>query len=317
MVNSPAMKSISRRAVFEALFAVIIWGASFVVTKVALRHVSPNALVWLRFGIGLVILGIAVVTGRKFALPARRDWMYLALLGLVGISFHQWLQSTGLLTSMATTTGWIIATIPIFMAILGWVVLKERLSWLQVGGILLSTFGVLLVVTRGKLDLLVSGKLGTIGDLMVLISAPNWAIFSVLSRSGLQRYPAVLMMFYVMGFGWCFTSLLFLAEGGFHQIQQLPLEGWLGIGFLGVFSSGLAYIAWYDALQILPVAKTGAFLYLEPIITMIVAGSVLGEKLTLAVGLGGGMILLGVGLVNLNKMGRVQQQSNGDDPSPG
>jgi drug/metabolite transporter (DMT)-like permease len=292
-----------RRAVIEALFTVIVWGASFVATKVALRYATPDVVVWLRFGMGVVILGIAVLVGRKFALPEKRDWAYFALLGFLGITFHQWLQSTGLVTAQASTTAWIVATIPVFMALLGWLALKEKLFWLQVVGIFLSALGVLLVVTRGDLVQLASGKFGTVGDFLILISAPNWAIFSVLSRRGLQKYPATLMMFYVMAFGWLFSSVLFFVEGGLNQIGYIPWEGWAGIAFLGIFCSGLAYIFWYDALQVLPVAQTGAFLYLEPVSTVVVAALILGEQLYLATLMGGVLILVGVWVVNRKNVG--------------
>jgi drug/metabolite transporter (DMT)-like permease len=292
-----------RRAVFEALFTVVVWGASFVATKVALRYTAPDVVVWLRFALGVVILGIAVLVGRKFALPDKRDWLYFALLGFLGITFHQWLQSNGLVTAQATTTAWIVATTPVFMALLGWFALKEKLSWLHVCGIFISVIGVLLVVTRGHLAQLVAGKFGSVGDYLIMISAPNWAVFSILSRRGLNKYPAALMMFYVMAFGWLFSSVLFFAQGGFSQIGKIPLDGWLGIGFLGIFCSGLAYIFWYDALQALTAAQTGVFLYLEPVSTVVVATLILGERLFLAATLGGLLILAGVWLVNRKKAG--------------
>jgi len=291
----------NRRAMLEAIVAVVVWGASFVATKVALRYTSPDVVVWLRFAMGVVILGVAVLAGQKFTLPEKRDWPYFALLGFLGITFHQWLQSTGLVTSQATTTGWIVSTIPVFMALLGWLALKEKLLWLQVAGILLSAFGVLLVVTHGDLVLLASGKFGTVGDFLILLSAPNWAVFSVLSRRGLKKYPAALMMFYVMAFGWLFSTILFFMSGGLSQIGHIPWDGWAEIAFLGIFCSGLAYIFWYDALQTLPVAQTGAFLYLEPVVTVIVAALILGERLYLATLLGGVLILAGVWLVNRKK----------------
>ena len=289
------------RAILEAFIAVVIWGASFVATKVALRYAGPDVVVWLRFAMGVIILGIAVLARGKFALPDKRDWLYFAVLGFIGITFHQWLQSTGLLTTQATTTGWIVSTIPVFMALLGWLALKEKLRWLQWSGILLSAFGVLLVVSRGDLSMLTSGKFGTVGDFLILVSAPNWAIFSVLSRRGLKKYPATLMMFYVMVFGWLFSSVWVLAQGGLNQIVLIPWDGWAGIAFLGVFCSGLAYIFWYDALQSLPVAQTGAFLYLEPVVTVIVAALILAERLTVFTLLGGGFILAGVWIVNRKK----------------
>ena len=83
------------------------------------------------------------------------------------------------------------------------------------------------------------------------------------------------MMFYVMTFGWIFTTILFFSGPGIREIPQLTLNGWLGVSFLGIFCSGLAYIAWYDALQALPAAQLGAFLYLEPPVAVIVAALIL------------------------------------------
>jgi drug/metabolite transporter (DMT)-like permease len=298
MVNSLIMILNRRKAILEALFAVVVWGASFVATKVSLRYSSPDVVVWLRFSMGVIILGIAVMVGKKFRIPDRRDWPYFALLGFLGITFHQWLQSTGLVTAEATTTGWIVSTIPVFMAVLGWLILKEKLLWLQIIGILLSAIGVLVVVTHGDLGQLAAGKIATIGDLLILLSAPNWAIFSILSRAGLKKYSAVLMMFFVMSFGWFFSSILFFAKGGIGQIGLIPWQGWAGIAFLGIFCSGLAYIFWYDALQTLTAAETGSLLYLEPVVTVIVASLLIKEFISISTILGGGLIISGVLMVN-------------------
>src|SRR5919106_4725291 len=65
----------------EVLFAVIVWGASFIATKVTLVEISPITIVWLRFAMGVIILGITVVLRRQFALPNKNEWGYFALLG--------------------------------------------------------------------------------------------------------------------------------------------------------------------------------------------------------------------------------------------
>lgn len=285
-------------AFLKATFSVIVWGASFVATKVALREVSPATVVWLRFGMGVVILGLAVALRRQFTLPSRSELRYFGLLGLLGITFHQWLQSTGLVTAQATTTAWIISTTPIFIALLAWLLLKEQLGWAKPAGILLAAVGVLLVVSKGDWSALFAGRLGTRGDLLILLSAPNWAVFSVLSRRGLQCHPAARMIFYVMGLGWLFTSLLFFSGPGPGEISRLTSGGWLAVAFLGIFCSGLAYVFWYDALKAIPASQVGAFLYIEPFITVMVAWIVLQEPLLLASLAGGLFILAGVYLVN-------------------
>lgn len=282
----------------EALFAVIVWGASFVATKVALQDISPVTIVWLRFLMGVAILGMAVGLRRQFRLPEKKEWPYFALLGFLGITFHQWLQSNGLQTSEAGTTAWIVSTTPVFMALLGWFLLRERLGWIKNLGILLAFMGVLVVVSKGDLDSITVGRFGAPGDVLILISAVNWSVFSALSRRGLRAHPASLMMFYVMSFGWLFTSGLFVLTGGLAEIGNLSLNGWLGVAFLGIFCSGLAYIAWYDALKALTTAQTGVFLYIEPLVAVVVAFFVLGEPISAASLAGGAVILFGVWLVN-------------------
>jgi drug/metabolite transporter (DMT)-like permease len=182
--------------------------------------------------------------------------------------------------------------------LLGWIVLHEKVHWLQIVGIAAAAMGVVLVVTKGELPSLGLGRFGAPGDILILLSAPNWAIFSALSRRGLRKFPATLMIFYVMLFGWLFSTLLFLWGHGPAQLVNLNLDGWLAIIFLGVFGSGLAYIFWYDALQTLPIAQTGAFVYLEPFVTVIVAALFLSEVIGWASMVGGIGILLGIWLVN-------------------
>ena len=284
----------------EALFAVIVWGASFIATKVALQALSPISVVWLRFLIGVIILGLVVALRKQFNLPEKKEWGYFALLGFLGITFHQWLQSNALQTSEAGTTAWIVSTTPVFMAVLGWFLLKERLGWTKNLGILLASLGVLVVVSKGDLGSISIGKFGAPGDVLILISAINWAVFSALSRRGLKSHSASLMMFYLMSFGWIFTSFIFLTTGGMGEIPSISLNGWMAVGFLGIFCSGLAYIAWYDALQALSTAQTGVFLYIEPLVAVVVAFFVLSEPISPASLIGGAVILFGVWLVNRN-----------------
>ncbi len=286
-------------AILEALFTVVIWGGTFIATKIALQEVAPATVVWMRFGMGVIVLGAAVLLRKQFYIPERRDLGFFALLGFLGVAFHQWLQANGLVTARATTTAWIVDTTPIFIALLGVLVLKEKLVWMQVVGILLAAAGVLLIVSKGNLQALFNGQEGTIGDLLILISAPNWAIYTILSRRELNRHPAALMMFYVMFFGWLFTSVWIFGFGpGLAEIPRLDLAGWGAILLLGIFGSGLAYITYYDALRVLPASQLGVFLNIEPLITTLLAAVMLSESITFLILVGGAIIILGIYLVN-------------------
>jgi drug/metabolite transporter (DMT)-like permease len=288
----------------KGIFAVIAWGASFIATKVALRDASPITVVWLRFAIGVAFLGSVVLARGALRLPSRREAAYFALLGFIGITFHQWLQSTGLLTAQASTTAWIVATTPIFIALLGYLVLKEGLKPLQVAGIILAAAGVFVVVSGGDFGALGFRQMLMPGNLLIMISAPNWAVFSVLSRRGLQDHPANVMMFFVMSFGWLFTSILFFAGPGLAEISAFTPAGWSGILFLGLACTGLAYVFWYDGLRALPAPQIGALLYLEPLVAVGVAALVLSEPVLSSSLFGGAGILLGVYLVERAANGR-------------
>jgi drug/metabolite transporter (DMT)-like permease len=92
-------------AILEGLIAVLVWGASFIATKVALEDASPVTVVWVRFAMGVAVLGVAVAARRQFTVVPVKELPAFALLGLIGITFHQWLQSNALVTSQASTSG--------------------------------------------------------------------------------------------------------------------------------------------------------------------------------------------------------------------
>lgn len=285
-------------ALTKVTIAVVAWGASFVATKQALADAQPATVVWLRFAMGVAILGLAVAARRQLAPPPARELGLLALLGFLGVAFHQWLQANGLVTAQATTSAWIVATTPIFAALLGRLVLGERLGGWRALGIPLAAAGVLIVVARGDLAALAAGQFGTPGDLLVLFSAPNWAVFTVLSRHSLARFAPAQLMLYVMSLGWLFVTPWFLVAAGPGDLARLTTGGWLAVGFLGVFCSGLAYIFWYDALQVIPAGRLSAFLYVEPLVTVAVAAALGREAVLASTLLGGAAIVAGVWLVN-------------------
>ncbi len=291
----------SGRPYYGALFAVVVWGASFIATKIALHDVQTMTVVWLRFGIGFLVLAVAVPLRREFFVPNAPDLRSFALLGFLGITVHQWLQVGGLVTSLASTTAWIITAIPLVTAIVARIVLDDPLRRNHIIGILVGAVGVLLVVSRGDWHRLTEGAFGAPGDLLVGLSTITWSLFSVYSRKALHRHKAAPMTLYVMGSGWLFTTVIWVMKDGPADLVKLSAGGWVAIAFLGILCSGFAYIFWYDALKALPVAQVSSMLYVEPLVTMFIAAAMLGEPITIAALLGGAVIMLGVKIATLTR----------------
>jgi drug/metabolite transporter (DMT)-like permease len=278
--------------------SVLAWGGSFIATKLALKEVSPITIMSIRFGMGVIVLGFIVFARREFAIPGGTELAKYALLGFIGIAFHQWIQATGLKTVGAGTTAWIMTSIPAFIALFGWLFLREKLKPLHWVGIAIASMGVLLVLSDGSLTGMFTPGSLSLGDILILLSAPNWAVFTILSRRLLRNQPPARAMVYVMGTGWLMTTVYALAAHSLVDIPKLSLTGWLSILFLGVICSGLAYVFYYDALEVIPAAQVGAFIYLEPLVAMLVASLILGEVIYAIALLGGVLIVIGVWLVN-------------------
>ncbi len=298
------------RSYYAVTLAVIFWGSSFVATKIVLRELNPTTIIPVRFGMGVLVLSAANLM-KGFRPIGLQTIPKLALLGFLGITFHTWLQATGLKTVDATVTAWVIATIPVFVAFLGWAFLGERLSILRLGGIVLAASGAITVVSGGDLRALLAGRVGTVGDILIGISALNWAFFTVLSKRVLrnethhqiggepgQGSNPIRMMLYVMAFGWIFSLPGLIHDKGWLSLSTLSSQGWWALIFLGVACSGLAYLFWYEALDRIAATQAGVFLYFEPLVTAMVAWPILGEAMTAVIALGGAAILLGVWLVN-------------------
>jgi drug/metabolite transporter (DMT)-like permease len=191
-------------------------------------------------------------------------------------------------------------------------VLGEEANRLRLSGILLAGVGALIVVSKGDLNSLFVGRIGTQGDLLITISAVNWAVFTVGSKRWLDRQDSsegkrglshgrpLRMIMSIMIIGWALGLPWFISDGGWEGLTELSMTGWGALMFLGVASSGLAYLFWYDALDKVDATQVGAFLYLEPMMTMTLAGPLLGEIVHGATIVGGACILAGLWLVNRN-----------------
>jgi len=270
-----------------ALIAVIFWGISFVATKAALREISPITLIFMRFAIGAALL---VVIVRK--LPPRDALPQLALMGFIGVFIHQMLQAHALTMTSAVHTGWLIGMSPIWSALLSALVFRERFGFWKIVGLAGGFAGALLVITRGDFHSLLAAPPSTRGDLLIIISGWNWAIYSVIGHPTIKRIGPRVATMGAMLFGVAMLTPFFVAREGWRELPHLTAVGWTSVIFLGIGCSALGYLFWYGALEHIEVSRVAALLYIEPLITFATAIALLHEQPT-STAVIGGLIVLG------------------------
>ena len=282
---------------WKPLTAVVLWGCSFIATKIALEEIAPLTIIFLRLILASILLSfLAVYTHKSFKLSWKNHGNIL-ILALIA-AFHLWIQVTGMQFTTAANTGWIIGTAPIFMAIVGFIVFKESLTAVRIFGILLAFFGLLLLMSNGdisSIDLL-SNK----GDFLILASAFTWSIYSAVNKKISLSYSPLLTILFLFLLMAIIISPFSINSSAFHSVVELSTKGWFAILFLGIFCSGIAYVLWAQSLKEMDSVKVGAFLYFEPFVTVFAAWLMLREDITFLMILSGIIISLGVMIVNFN-----------------
>jgi drug/metabolite transporter (DMT)-like permease len=281
-------------ASLAAFAAVVMWGISFVATKAALAEVSPVSLIFTRFALGVAVLLLILTLRRESLVPPRDTWPMLGLMGFIGIFVHQMIQAHALTLTTAVRTGWLIGLTPIWSAVLAAVFLGEGFGLRKVFGLFLGTVGALVLITKGDLSSGVLALPSTRGDLLILASTVNWAIYTILGRKALQRLGSARATFATMFAGWALLIPFFVYAAGWQEYRDLSSTTMIAIVFLGVGCSGLGYLLWYAALERIEASQVAAFLYLEPLVTLVAAVALLGESVAVSTILGGILVLVGV-----------------------
>ena len=218
-------------------------------------------------------------------------------MGFVGVFVHQMIQAHALTLTTAVSTGWLIGLTPLWSALLSAYVLEERFGPVKVAGLALGFLGALIVVTRGRMGPGLMALPQTRGDLLILISTLNWAVYTVLGHPALKRLGPTRATTGALFLGWLMLAPFFVYAAGWREYPRLTASGWTAVLFLGLACSGLGYLFWYGALERIEASRVAAFLYLEPLVTLAAARLLLGEGVGLATAAGGLLVLLGVALV--------------------
>jgi RarD protein len=288
--------TLTLRNIWKPLLAVVFWGASFVATKSLLDSLSPLWIIYIRLILGIVAaLSIALYRKRSFSLK-RKDLKGIFILAIISTT-HLWIQVTGMQYTSASNTGWIIGIVPVIMAIMGFLIYKERMTLVQFIGAFLAFSGLIVLISKGDLGSI--NFISNYGDLLVLGSAFTWSIYSFYGRKVTLDYPpslTILCLFITM---FVLLTPVTISSDLLKSVNSLSAIDWSALIFLGIFCSGIAYVLWAESMKELPANRVGAFLYLEPFVTVFTAWILLNEEITLLM-LGSGIVII-VGVIMVNR----------------
>jgi drug/metabolite transporter (DMT)-like permease len=289
------MKKLDGRTLIAVGITLLFWSSAFAGIRAALADYSPKHLVLFRFLVASIVLaGYAVLT--RMRLPDKRDLPAIFLIGFLGFTAYHVAIVYGQVSVTAGAGSLLVASAPIFTALLSIIFLHERLriwGWL---GIALSFVGVTLIsLGEGK------GVRFDPGAFLILLAALSTAIYFVLQKPYLRKYSPLELTTYSLWVGTVFM-LVFL-PGLAHAVNKSSPHGTLTVVYLGIFPAALAYVAWTYVLSRIPASNAVSFLYINPALAIFVAWLWLGEVPTVLSLLGGFLAISGVVLVNTKGRG--------------
>ena len=276
-----------------ALFCILVWGTTFISTKVLLRAFSPVEILFFRFLLGYAALWLA--SPRFLRLTDRRQELLFACAGLCGVTLYFLLENIALTYTFASNVGVIVAISPFFAGLLAcWLLRAERPGLNFFLGFVAAMLGIGLISFSGSTQL----QLNPVGDVLALLAGLSWAGYSILMRKLMALgYNSLLVTRRCFFYGLLFMlpALPFMNfSWGLERLADFTNSA--NLLFLGLGASALCFVAWTFAIQRLGAVKSCVYIYLVPVVTVVTAVLVLHERITLMAAGGTALTLLGLAI---------------------
>ncbi len=273
-----------------------LWGASWVVAKIALRELTPLQLsAWRMILAGLVLLPIVLWYARRGRLP-RAIWPALLALGLAQAVLAKVFTIWGVQHSTAANAGLLMALEPAFTILLAAIALRERLSAMRLTSLALGAAGAYLIVFQETGWPSLSGATVT-GDAVFMLGLLLEAAYSVGSKPLSERYSPLAVAAASLAVAlpmWIPIAAWDVAASGWPAVST---QGWLALAYLTLGCTVFGYIVWVYALRRIAAGGVGLTVFLQPVVGTLVAVGVLDEHLTGTTLAGAALVLICLGLL--------------------
>jgi len=284
------------------VLSMLFWGMSFVWSKIVLNYYDPITTVLLRLIISSAIMFLGLWLFRHLQKIKREDYKLFLLSALFNPFLYFLGENYGLKNSSPTVTAVIIATIPVFTPIVAYFILKERLTKLNIFGLVISFFGVLFMLVNRDYSLGASPE-GIVWLSMAVFSA---VIYSIFLKKLASKYDAFMIIATQNLIGAIFFLPLFFVFDYQNFIQVVPtFELISSLLLLAIFASSLAFVFFAISAREIGISKTNLFTNLIPVFTAIFSYFILDEIFGMRKIAGMAIVILGVLLTQLNRDSKV------------
>lgn len=271
------------------LVTSLLWGGNFVVAKTLVAHASPMTLTTVRWLIAVIVLVPLVWWKEKKLVPPKQAIVPLLLMGVTGVALFNIFQFLALERTTSTNAGLISTMNTISIALFSFVLLKEKITKWQLSAMVLSLFGVVLVLSKGDWQLLLDFQLNT-GDLWMLAAVCVWGLYSVCSKWAMQTASPLMATLYAGVFGVLLLLPFTSADFTFTNVNTSFI---LSMLYTGIISTVVCMVFWNIGVQKLGATTSGIFLNFNPIFTALLAYLFIGENMSWLQGIGGLIVIMG------------------------
>ncbi|MEK5499730.1 DMT family transporter [Bacillus sp. FSL M8-0168] len=288
-----------------AVLTILIWGTTFVSTKVLLEDFSPMEILFYRFLLGLIVL--LIVHPRVLNVQSLRQEILFAGAGLCGVTLYFLLENIALTYTYASNVGMIVSVIPMITAVLAHFLLDgEKLKPHFFIGFAAAFTGLLLISFNGNVVL----KLNPFGDLLAAASAFVWGIYAILMKKiSAFRHHTIQCTQRIFLYGLIFMiPALFLFDFHFTLSPFASSVNLLNMLFLGAGASALCFVTWNWSVGVLGAVKTSAYIYMVPVITIAASIIILHEQLTWIAFVGGALTLTGLYISEMKSKPQLKEE---------